>query len=71
MGVGNNIYYGKITKETIIELSKLHKISPEFMIIYNDIQTQNQNINDVICYEQLANPILKWEDFIDGLYNTK
>lgn len=62
------ISYGLLNKETITDISKRYKISPEFMIIYTK---NNEVIQNNVCYTKLISDTLKWEDFIDGLYNTK
>lgn len=70
LGIDNHkIFYLELNKESIIEISRLNKISPEFMVVYSN--KQNEIVNNIICYQQITKNTLKWEDFIDGLYNTK
>lgn len=72
MGIDNkNVYHGKLNKESIIEISKLNKISPEFMVLYNCDNNIKHDAESILCYEKKIEGTLKWEDFIDGLYNTK
>lgn len=64
--LSDQLYYDS-NGEYIKEISKLNKTSPEFIVLFGE-QFSN---NKIICYEKIINSLLKWEDFIDGLYNTK